>query len=72
MLSNLLAVKIELCDSRFELQINDVRFIGHPKIMDTSKKTSLQMFHLVFAVRVSRYPYSNLQFIPVNLIFCAS
>lgn len=29
-LSNLFAVKPELCDRKFELKVNDVRFVGHP------------------------------------------
>lgn len=29
-LSNMFAVHSELCDKKFELKINDVRFVGHP------------------------------------------
>ena len=29
-LSNLLAVHRQFCDTKFELKINDVRFVGHP------------------------------------------
>ena len=29
-LSNLFAVHPKLCDQKFELKINDVRFVGHP------------------------------------------
>ncbi|KAF2349958.1 Nitrogen permease regulator 3, partial [Trinorchestia longiramus] len=49
-LSNLLAVKTEMCGCRFELTVKDVRFIGYPILMDLHKKTSLQMFHLALAL----------------------
>ena len=29
-LSNLLAAHPSLCDNKFELKINDIRFVGHP------------------------------------------
>lgn len=29
-LSTLFAVKPELCERKFELKVNDVRFVGHP------------------------------------------
>ena len=29
-LSNMFAVHAKLCDRKFELKINDVRFVGHP------------------------------------------
>ena len=52
-LATLLAVKTEMYDQRFELQINDIRFIGHPIVMDCSKENSLQMCHLAFVINVS-------------------
>lgn len=32
-LSNLLAVNTELAERKFELKVNDVRFVGHPTLM---------------------------------------
>ena len=32
-LGNLLAVKQELCGGKFELKVNDVVFVGHPKLL---------------------------------------
>ncbi|XP_018024311.1 GATOR complex protein NPRL3-like, partial [Hyalella azteca] len=49
-LSNLLAVKTDMCGCRFELSVKDVRFIGYPILIDPLKKTSLQMFHLAFVL----------------------
>jgi hypothetical protein len=33
-LANLFAVSSKLCGEKFELKINDVRFVGHPVSMD--------------------------------------
>jgi hypothetical protein len=33
LLSNLFAVKPELCEEKFELKVNDVRFVGHPTLL---------------------------------------
>ncbi|KAF5292458.1 hypothetical protein FQA39_LY14005 [Lamprigera yunnana] len=52
-LSSLFAVKQELCNQKFELKVNDVRFVGHP----TSLKNRLQdesgllLIHIVFALQ---------------------
>lgn len=48
-LSTLFAVKSELCNRKFELKINDVRFVGHPTLMHSSK----YMINIVFALLAS-------------------
>lgn len=35
-LSTLFAVKKELCNQKFELKVNDVRFVSHPAIMQSN------------------------------------
>ncbi|CAL4132605.1 unnamed protein product [Meganyctiphanes norvegica] len=59
-MSNLFAVKSELCDNKFELKVNDVRFVGHPVRLNnpctapshTKKKTStIVLFNIVFALK---------------------
>ena len=35
-LSTLFAVKQELCERKFELKVNDVRFVGHPTLLNSS------------------------------------
>lgn len=32
-LSTLFAVKLELCNQKFELKVNDVRFVSHPAVL---------------------------------------
>lgn len=56
-ISSLFAVKTELCDRRFELKVNNVRFIGHPMQIkayndyeDKSKCPSVIMINIVFAL----------------------
>lgn len=34
-LSTLFAVKPELCNKKFELKVNDVRFVGHPTLLQS-------------------------------------
>lgn len=59
-LSTLFAVKQELCDNKFELKVNDVRFVGHPTLLTTSSrhksntnesKQTLMLVHIVFALQ---------------------
>lgn len=50
-LSTLFAVKSELCNRKFELKINDVRFVGHPQLMPI--KSSKYMINIVFALLAS-------------------
>lgn len=54
-IANLFAVKMELCDRKFELKVNNVRFIGHPMLIETGgfsfkKKSSPILIHIVFAL----------------------
>ncbi|GFV12196.1 GATOR complex protein NPRL3 [Trichonephila clavipes] len=53
LLSTLFAVKPELCGEKFELKIENVRFIGHPTHLShisNREKTTITMFHVVFAL----------------------
>lgn len=54
-LVNILAVSKSLCDAKFELKVNDVRFVGHPLSIEhrteKHKQSGISMFHLVFAIR---------------------
>jgi len=57
-LANIFAVSSKLCGSKFELKLNDVRFVGHPVSLEpdasvekVSRRTTLTMFHIVFALR---------------------
>ena len=55
-LANLFSVSKELCGSKFELKVNDVRFVGHPVSLERdeqggSRRTTLTMFHIVIALR---------------------
>lgn len=57
MLSTLFAVKAELCNRKFELKVNDVRFVGHPTLLpyrsnkDDSSRNVL--INIVFALQAS-------------------
>lgn len=53
-LSNLFAVKQELCESKFELKVNNVRFIGHPTLLPSRGRgdvNSSMLFNIVFALQ---------------------
>ena len=65
-LANLFSVSKDLCGSKFELKVNDVRFVGHPVSLEpdtggntepagcavtSRRQTTLTMFHIVFALR---------------------
>ncbi|XP_011631911.1 GATOR complex protein NPRL3-like [Pogonomyrmex barbatus] len=53
-LSTLFAVKPELCEQKFELKVNDVRFVGHPTpVLSRSFKevNSSMLFNIVFALQ---------------------
>ncbi|KAH7943694.1 hypothetical protein HPB52_010016 [Rhipicephalus sanguineus] len=53
-LSNLFATKSELCNRKFELKVNDVRFVGHPVQLCSKRETStFLMFNVVFALRAN-------------------
>ena len=61
-LSNLFAVKSELSDSKFELKVNDVRFVGHPLHLNPTsvhvptqakrKLSTIILVNIVFALKV--------------------
>ncbi|XP_055856328.1 GATOR complex protein NPRL3 [Episyrphus balteatus] len=56
-LSTLFAVKSELCNQKFELKVNDVRFVSHPTLMQrkefrksSSTERHLILINIVFAL----------------------
>lgn len=57
MLSTLFAVKAELCNRKFELKVNDVRFVGHPTLLPyrSNKDDSARnvLINIVFALQAS-------------------
>lgn len=69
-MSNLFAVKSELSDSKFELKVNDVRFVGHPVKLDPAmmnarpqdkrKSSTIILFNIVFALKVGRFIFTLL------------
>ena len=53
-LSTLFAVKPELCEQKFELKVNDVRFVGHPTLIPSrglKEVNSSMLFNIVFALQ---------------------
>lgn len=55
MLSTLFAVKAELCNQKFELKVNDVRFVSHPTLMQIKSGKDEQngssiLINIVFAL----------------------
>ncbi|KAK4875348.1 hypothetical protein RN001_011770 [Aquatica leii] len=53
LLSSLFAVKQELCNQKFELKVNDVRFVGHPTSLKNKSQdeSGLLLIHIVFALQ---------------------
>lgn len=54
-LSTLFAVKAELCDQKFELKVNDVRFVAHPTLLHSKTSKDEQngsaiLINIVFAL----------------------
>lgn len=54
-LSTLFAVKAELCNQKFELKVNDVRFVAHPTLMQSKSGKEEQgsssiLINIVFAL----------------------
>ncbi|XP_015589803.1 GATOR complex protein NPRL3 isoform X2 [Cephus cinctus] len=52
-LSTLFAVKPELCESKFELKVNNVRFVGHPTLLPSrglKEVNPSKLFNVVFAL----------------------
>jgi len=58
-LSNMFAVKQELCDGKFELKANHVRFVGHPTLLQPCLRRfqepdqSIILINIVFALQAS-------------------
>lgn len=53
-LSTLFAVKSELCQMKFELKVNNIRFVGHPTLLSPRKMkeaNSSMLFNVVFALQ---------------------
>ncbi|XP_043274913.1 GATOR complex protein NPRL3 isoform X2 [Venturia canescens] len=53
-LSTLFAVKLELCETKFELKVNNVRFVGHPTLLYSrglNEVNSSMLFNVVFALQ---------------------
>lgn len=54
-LSTLFAVKPELCNRKFELKVNDVRFVGHPTLLPSKESKQddpcLLLINIVFALQ---------------------
>ena len=51
-LANLFCVSSKLCDDKFELKINDVRFVGHPVSLEV--KPEEEIFLARKPVKVNR------------------
>lgn len=55
-LSSLFAVKSELCNRKFELKVNDVRFVSHPTLLQLRNKqeeeddSGIMLVNVVFAL----------------------
>lgn len=55
-LSSLFAVKTDLCNKKFELKVNDVRFVSHPTLLQLRNKQSekddsgIMLINIVFAL----------------------
>ena len=60
-LANLFSVSKDLCGSKFELKVNDVRFVGHPVSLEpdeganVGRRTTLTMFHIVIALKADTH-----------------
>ncbi|XP_066144429.1 GATOR complex protein NPRL3 isoform X1 [Euwallacea fornicatus] len=55
-LSSLFAVKTDLCNKKFELKVNDVRFVSHPTLLQLKNKqtdkddSGIMLINIVFAL----------------------
>ncbi|XP_014260628.1 GATOR complex protein NPRL3-like [Cimex lectularius] len=58
-LSNLFAVKQELCEAKFELKVNNVRFVGHPTLVQPCSRRGkppnrpIILINVVFALQAA-------------------
>lgn len=50
--SNLFAVNPKLCGQKFELKVNDIRFVGHPMLLMRGQNVLL-IFNVVFALKAN-------------------
>ncbi|KAG5680283.1 hypothetical protein PVAND_009801 [Polypedilum vanderplanki] len=50
-LSSLFACKLELANQKFELKINDIRFVSHPALMENKNSNSFILINIVFALQ---------------------
>lgn len=56
-------MKSELCGKKFEIKINDIRFVGHPLLVyqqgegksSSSNQESILSFNVVFALKVIKF-----------------
>lgn len=63
-LATILATKSEMCGKKFELKIDNVRFVGHPTLLQISKTDpspkrevpTMILFNVVFALRATADP----------------
>lgn len=62
MLATILATKVELCGEKFELKLNDIRFVGHPTLVHQASQgqgspkreiPTMILFNVVFALKAS-------------------
>ncbi len=62
LLSTLFAVKSKFCEHKFELKVNNIRFVGHPACIEQYSKSNAHsraegpssiLIHIVFALRAS-------------------
>ncbi|RWS24528.1 hypothetical protein B4U80_04388 [Leptotrombidium deliense] len=67
-LSNLFAVKSELCGEKFELKINDVRFVGHPVLVSVKPNFENECFESIETERTKKNNKDNDLF-SFNIVF---
>lgn len=72
-LSSLFAVKTELCNRKFELKVNDVRFVSHPTLLQLRNKQEKEdesgmLINIVFALQALASHSVGKQFIKKYLI----
>lgn len=64
-LSSLFSVKTQLCNEKFELKVNDVRFVSHPAVLN-DKSHYIILINIVFAIN-AQCSYSIGEFIHLKL-----
>lgn len=58
-LAPLFAVKPQLCNQKFELKVNDVRFVSHPTLVPRKEQRQTLLPNLVSALQQSSAPTQN-------------